>query len=154
MLKMSKRLLTARNWLCRNGQKLTQRQIQVSIGVTSAVCLSLVLLAIAKSPTPRPQKLARAGQQLFEEVLGEHPSVRNESRVRPASNRGTATNRIVLPNHVWDSLTDEQRTSLAVWLNIIGGSWDIRVGDLTDDANRVTNTKAIISSRSWSRQTQ
>ena len=154
MLKLPTQVRKVGSWLARQTRKLTKRQIQVSIGAVGAVSLSMVLLAIAQSPKRPPQQTAVAGQRLFETILGEHQSIRHDSRIKPAENRGSSMNRLVFPDAVWESMTTEQRNSLGMWLNSIGGRWEIRAGSLANDGNRVSQSKAVITSRLWNQQTK
>lgn len=154
MLQLPTKVQKAGSWLTQQAKKLSGRHIKVSIGALGAVSLSLVLLAIAQSPERPPEQSAAAGQRLFETILGQHLSVRQESRIQPATNRGASTNRMVLPDVVWEEMTTEERNSLGLWLNAIGGRWEIRTGPLADDNNRLTGSTAVITSRQWNQQTR
>lgn len=154
MLQVPTKVQMVGSWLTRQARKLSSRHIKVSIGALGAVSLSLVLLAIAQSPERPPEQTAAAGQQLFETLLGEHLSIRQESRIMPTNERGSSTNRMVLPDVVWDDMSTEERNSLGLWLNSIGGSWEIRTGPLADDSNRLNGSEAVITSRQWNQQTR
>jgi len=152
MLKMPAQIRSVREWLSKYWKNPTRRQLKVSAGALGAVGLSLVLLAVASSPEQQPQRAALSGKALFETVLAQHPSVRNDSRVRRSKDRGSSTNRVVLPAAVWELLDIDQRNSLGTWLNSIGGRWEIRTGRLSADRNRVGRSEAVITSRQWNQQ--
>lgn len=121
-------------------------------GAALAVLLALAMVALPGSPAQQVRELEVSGQELYEAILERHPDLRAGNRIAQDPERGTGTNRVVLPDAVWDGLSVDQRNSLGTWLNALGGAWEIRVGALADDGRRVRDAGAVITSEAWNQQ--
>jgi hypothetical protein len=143
------RLRRALAWCRELPRLLTRRSVLASAGVVASAAVALFLSGITTSPE---QRIAATGEDLFEEIMAQHPDLREGCRIAQGDQRGTATNRMVLPDEVWDRLAVDQRNSLGTWLDTIGGSWEIRVGPPAPDGKRVRDSRPLITSRDWNRQ--
>jgi hypothetical protein len=143
------RLRAAIAWVRALPRRLARRGVLVGAGVVVAAGIALVASGITSSPEER---IAATGEDLFEDLMAQHPDLREGCRITQGQERGSTTNRLVLPDEVWDALAQDQRNSLGTWLNQLGGAWEVRVGPLGADGKRVRDSRPLITSRDWNRQ--
>ena len=128
---------------------LRGRNAAVAGGVGAAVLAAVVFMAIPRGPEAQVERAAVSGKALYDDLLQAHPGVARSSRIDEGEARGSGTNLIVLPKKAWDALSVAQRNSLGTWLNAVGGRWEIRVGEGSEDGQRVLDAEAVVTSQEW-----
>lgn len=144
----SARAAKVRAWL----PKLRDPRTMAIAGTGAAVVFTLVLMAVPQGAESVARKQALSGKELFESLVAQFPGTQKASQVDEAERRGSSTNRIVLSETTWETLSVEQRNSLGSWLNQLGGFWEIRVGQGSRDGKRVQDHAPIVTSLEWNRQ--
>ena len=146
------------NPLARLGAAMRPKAVAIA-GSSLAVVISVLLFAMpgglpdTGGDRAEPQEaLALSGKDLYSALSADMPAVAEQSRVSEPPERGSRTNRVVLPETSWEDLSDDQRISLGSWLNSLGGDWEIRVGTLADDGSRVRAARPTITSAVWNQQ--
>ena len=133
-------------------------QKPVAIGGVAVVALLIVLLAgrtddpsEVLSPTPAQ---AAVGKVLYEEIIARHPKLGSEQRFDYARGGVGGVNRMVLPKSEWEELSQAQWVSLAQYLDSLSKGWEIRVGPVSEDGQRIVDTRAVITSERWHQKTK
>lgn len=132
----------------------TGRKTMSAAAVGLVLLLALVLVGLPGS-APNGDKgrtLVATGKDLFDAIMEQNPSLRMSSRIAAATEHGSATNLLVLPDAVWNELDVDRRNSLGAWLNTLGRKWNIQVGTLSEDGSRVLDPRSVITSQEWNRQ--
>lgn len=142
------RATRARAWL----PKLREPRNMTIAGTGAAVAFTLVLMAVPRGADSVARKQALSGRELFASLASQFHGTQKASQVDEAERRGSSTNRIVLSETTWETLSVEQRNSLGSWLNQLGGFWEIRVGQGSRDGKRVQDHAPIMTSLEWNRQ--
>lgn len=145
---MGARTAAVRAWL----PKLRTPRTMAIAGTGAAVVFTIVLMAVPQGAETVVKKQALSGKELFASLAAQCPGTQQASQIDEGERRGSSTNRVVLSETTWETLSVEQRNSLGSWLNQLGGFWEIRVGRGSGDGKRVQDHAPVVTSLEWNRQ--
>lgn len=145
---LGSRTAAVRAWL----PKLRTPRTMALAGTGAAVVFTLVLMAVPQGAETVVKKQALSGKELFASLAAQFPGTQQASQVDEGERRGSSTNRVVLTETTWETLSIDQRNSLGSWLNQLGGFWEIRVGRGSGDGKRVQDHAPVVTSLEWNRQ--
>lgn len=132
--------------------RLREPRTMAFVGSGAAIVFTLVLMAVPGGAERTVRKAALSGRELFSALAAQHKGIATASQVDEGATRDSSTNRVVLSETAWETLTIEQRNSIGSWLNQLGGFWEIRVGRASRDDQRVLDSEPVITSKEWNRQ--